>query len=277
MTEKLYTIGEISKLTNLSIQTLRYYDKIDLLKPAHVDTLTNYRYYKDTQLYFIDIIKSLKYIGTPLEDIKHAQNFSTEQLVDFLKVQEAIVEEKVKRMQEVQYILMKTTKQLEDQLNIPVFNEVYETTEKPKRLLSVKTKNLKITESPEEYIRVLTQIIEQEGSVAAIRYGGIYGLENYEQLTDICYHSICTPLLSDKYIQHLGTDVEVITMPAGKYVSIAFYFNEQNYYERYKQLYEYIMNSHSCVETDVYEFFMPLKYTSNEDPSFIIELKVKLL
>ena len=42
------------------------------------------------------------------EDIKHVQNFSTEQLVEFLKVQEAIVEEKVKRMQEVQYILKKT-------------------------------------------------------------------------------------------------------------------------------------------------------------------------
>ena len=34
--EKYFSIGEISKLSNLSVQTLRHYDKLGLLKPSLV-------------------------------------------------------------------------------------------------------------------------------------------------------------------------------------------------------------------------------------------------
>lgn len=70
MEEKHYSIGEVSKLTNISIQTLRYYDQIGLFKPSYVDPKTNYRYYKDSQFYHLDIIKSLKYIGVSLRKLK---------------------------------------------------------------------------------------------------------------------------------------------------------------------------------------------------------------
>lgn len=277
MTKKMYTIGELSKVCNLSIQTLRYYDKIDLLKPAYVDSSTNYRYYMESQIHYIDLIKSLKFIGTPLEQIKFAQGLTTEQLLDFLNEQEAIVEKKVKRMQEIQYILKKTKKQMEDQLNIPVFNNVYQSFENPKRLLSIKTNTLKINENADAYYQVLTKIIEQEGGVMNNRYGGIYPIKNYNQLSDMVYDSICIPLLSKKYISHEEKDVEIITMPAGNYVSIAFQFEETNYFEHYKKLYNYIKAHELNVEPRIYEFFMPTKYTSDETPSLITELKIKRL
>lgn len=84
MKEHYYTIGEVAKLSNLSVQTLRYYDQIDLFKPAYTDTYTNYRYYKDSQIFYLDIIKSLKYIGISLEDIKKALKLTSEELLDFL-------------------------------------------------------------------------------------------------------------------------------------------------------------------------------------------------
>lgn len=34
---KLYKIGEVSKLCNVPIKTLRYYDEISLLKPVQID------------------------------------------------------------------------------------------------------------------------------------------------------------------------------------------------------------------------------------------------
>ncbi len=39
MKESYYSIGEVSKLANVSIKALRYYDKIDLFKPAYVDRI----------------------------------------------------------------------------------------------------------------------------------------------------------------------------------------------------------------------------------------------
>lgn len=38
-------IGEFSKLSKTTVKTLRYYDKVGLLKPAFVDSFTGYRYY----------------------------------------------------------------------------------------------------------------------------------------------------------------------------------------------------------------------------------------
>ena len=50
-------IGEFSKLAKVSIKTLRYYDKIGLLKPAMIDSATQYRYYTVEQLETIRLIE----------------------------------------------------------------------------------------------------------------------------------------------------------------------------------------------------------------------------
>ena len=38
-------IGDFSKLSQVSVKTLRYYDEIGLLKPIEIDRFTGYRYY----------------------------------------------------------------------------------------------------------------------------------------------------------------------------------------------------------------------------------------
>jgi len=43
-------IGEFSKIAQVSIKTLRYYDRMGLLKPAHIDRYSSYRYYTLSQL-----------------------------------------------------------------------------------------------------------------------------------------------------------------------------------------------------------------------------------
>ena len=43
-------IGDFSKLSRVSIKTLRYYDEMGLLKPVEVDPFTGYRLYEHGQL-----------------------------------------------------------------------------------------------------------------------------------------------------------------------------------------------------------------------------------
>ena len=45
----MMTIKEFAKLLNCNTQTLRYYDKINLLKPVKVDKFSSYRYYEKEQ------------------------------------------------------------------------------------------------------------------------------------------------------------------------------------------------------------------------------------
>ena len=77
----MYKIGEFSKLTNLSITTLRYYNEIGILIPEDVDIYTNYRYYSEDNLYQAKVINLLKEAGFSLDEIIDNQNNFTEELL----------------------------------------------------------------------------------------------------------------------------------------------------------------------------------------------------
>ena len=90
-------IGEFSKLTGVPIRTLRYYDEIDLFKPADIDLFTDYRYYNEEQVGDLNLINELKKVGFSLEEIKdNWNNFSNEIMLkkkdELLKKQEDINE-----------------------------------------------------------------------------------------------------------------------------------------------------------------------------------------
>lgn len=68
--ETYFSVGELSKLTNVPIQTLRYYDKMGLLKPAYIDKQNNYRYYSINQFIKIDLLKQCKLMGLSLKEIE---------------------------------------------------------------------------------------------------------------------------------------------------------------------------------------------------------------
>ena len=67
--KEFYSIGETAKLLGVSTQTLRYYDREDILKPVHINDQTGYRYYSYTQFHTIDRIKYLQGFGLSLEEI----------------------------------------------------------------------------------------------------------------------------------------------------------------------------------------------------------------
>ena len=56
VSERRYLIGEVSKIMGISKDTLRFWDKIGLLKPKYVDPENCYRYYTYDQFWSMDII-----------------------------------------------------------------------------------------------------------------------------------------------------------------------------------------------------------------------------
>jgi effector-binding domain-containing protein len=65
----VFKIGEFSKLSQVTVKTLRYYDRIGLLKAAEVDRFTGYRYYSAHQLPRLNRILALKGLGLSLDQI----------------------------------------------------------------------------------------------------------------------------------------------------------------------------------------------------------------
>ena len=63
-------IGDFAKRCEVTVQTLRWYDKLGLLVPDYIDKFTGYRYYSEEKAAEVQRITALKDIGFSLEEIK---------------------------------------------------------------------------------------------------------------------------------------------------------------------------------------------------------------
>lgn len=107
------SIGEMSKLHNVSIHTLRYYDKIGLLIPSEVDVSSNYRYYDEYDCHILSKIKALKTIGLPINKIRVLLNSSIEETENSLyNIQKELLE-KISSLNEVVSYLDEQLKDIE--------------------------------------------------------------------------------------------------------------------------------------------------------------------
>ena len=64
------TIGDFSRATHLSIKTLRYYHRVQLLEPAQVDPDTGYRRYTVDQIPVAQVIRRFRDLEMPIEQIQ---------------------------------------------------------------------------------------------------------------------------------------------------------------------------------------------------------------
>lgn len=70
MEHTYYRIGEVSRVTGISKDTLHFYNKIGLLVPDHIDPDNQYRYYSLRNLWQLDIITTCRKLNIPLETVR---------------------------------------------------------------------------------------------------------------------------------------------------------------------------------------------------------------
>jgi DNA-binding transcriptional MerR regulator len=95
----MYTIGEFSKITGLTIKTLRYYHEEELLVPTHIDPQTNYRYYAENLVETAHSITFLRELEFPISEIKGLllQKNDSEQLLDVIEKQKSVLQERLRK------------------------------------------------------------------------------------------------------------------------------------------------------------------------------------
>lgn len=83
--EKVYSIGQFSKMTGISNKALIWYDTVGLLKPAKVNIENGYRYYDDESLKKVVNIHFLQEMGFTVSEIKNFSSFSIEEQIEKLQ------------------------------------------------------------------------------------------------------------------------------------------------------------------------------------------------
>lgn len=99
----MFSIGEFSKVTGLTVKTLRFYHQQGVLVPSHIDNLSGYRYYAESKIDTALIITQLRKLNFTLADIMEIlSNYDDEaDILDYLERQKQSVEEKMREYQEI--------------------------------------------------------------------------------------------------------------------------------------------------------------------------------
>jgi DNA-binding transcriptional MerR regulator len=64
------TIGDFSRMTHLSVKTLRHYHQVGLLEPMDINPESGYRYYDTDQVPTAQVIRRFRDLAMPVEQLK---------------------------------------------------------------------------------------------------------------------------------------------------------------------------------------------------------------
>jgi DNA-binding transcriptional MerR regulator/DNA gyrase inhibitor GyrI len=94
----VYTIGEFSRITGLSVKTLRFYHEEGLLAPSSVDEQSGYRYYAPAKIEIARVITRLRALDLPLAEIAGLLRLDVDaDVLAVLERQRTVIEEKLRK------------------------------------------------------------------------------------------------------------------------------------------------------------------------------------
>ena len=90
------TIGQLSKLSNTHVKAIRYYEKIGIFPPSYTDTSNSYRYYSNSHIIYLQLIKLCITYGISLKSFNQywadADKIDLDAIIE--KAKEHILEKK---------------------------------------------------------------------------------------------------------------------------------------------------------------------------------------
>jgi DNA-binding transcriptional MerR regulator len=110
--EKRYRIKEFAGLARVTVRALHYYDQIGLLAPSGRSP-GRYRYYTAKDLFRMQQIATLKFLGLSLGDIRRALERPRSSVLKSMRLQAEAVEQEISRLQRAARALRETARAAE--------------------------------------------------------------------------------------------------------------------------------------------------------------------
>lgn len=114
-----YSSGQFAKMAQVSVRTIRFYDKQNILKPSYI-TPAGARFYTDQDFAKLQQILLLKYLGFSLDDIKGMtiDDMDYHFLRNSLSMQKKLVSDRIEQMQLVESAIDNTVSALDNDQKI---------------------------------------------------------------------------------------------------------------------------------------------------------------
>lgn len=271
-----FSIGQMSKLHNTSVKTLRYYDEIDLFKPIEVDPENGYRYYSVEQFKLLDIINYLKTLGVPLKDIK--KQIATRDMNDFLETlyeHKKITANKIRELEITQKKLEERITEIEQvkslsEIGIPFVKEIDERT-----IIQLEEKILSFYDL-ELSLRELNRQFQGSASIFIGKVGLTLSEDRFERENFFEYSSIF--LILEEVEKRRTIEALNLTtfIPKGLYACICFRGGHESTSKYIKALHAYVKGNNYRIEGDFIIRTIIDQFISNDEDEFLMEVQVPI-
>lgn len=268
MKEK-YKIGELAKLYNISTDTLRLYDKLNLLKPFQ-NNQNNYRYYDVNSMFKLRRILFLKNLGISLKEIDdYMSNKNTDRLSDMLGKKNDEIDLRIQQLSNLKHkiqsklqlfdlaksnhnlIMIKSLPERTgvylDQFGLKEFQDV-------KNVFKAKSYYLEISQSLAEG-QVYTSIPKSD------MMNGIFNRFKYFIEIDTSFNEIIPPL---------------VTLPKQDYATMIVFGPYEDLVKHYKTLVDWIRENHYQITSDSIENNIVDNDYSDSSDEFITEIEIPI-
>ncbi|PHE99781.1 MerR family transcriptional regulator [Bacillus wiedmannii] len=239
--KKMFSIGEVAKIKDITIKALRYYHKMGILIPKHVDESTGYRYYSIDQFIHIDIIKSCRELNTSIVELQEIfKECNTDKLLRFLQLKREEAEEHIKKMKEVMETIddlhAKVVSSQEilknDEISIEFFEQRYVVVAPCKEVGSLQELL---------YYSDLEKIVQDYEEKMEMEMGILY---NVNANWDVEPKYVFNKVRDDVHMEEMQN---IKVLPGGKYITLAY--SKENEEERRNTMIKYMKENNIEVES----------------------------
>lgn len=269
--ETYFSIGEISRLTNVPVQTLRYYDKLGLIKPVHINKDNNYRYYSINQFIKIDLLKQCKLIGLSLKEIEDVLKYeiTADSMINIIAQQREVLNKKIEELLSVKsymefldYRIKESREKEKNKIFIKQNDERvvtrYECTMETVQEIELNLRRILLKEEKDNWM--LNSEIVFEASVDK--------LKNEQK---VVYNAV---MLYKHSAEH--KDVNDVSLPKGKYLTMYYDDSYRNNLKYYKKMMQYIEKNNIHTLGNFNEFSILSRINSKEIEKSIIQLEIRI-
>ncbi|KGE21020.1 MerR family transcriptional regulator [Paenibacillus wynnii] len=270
--KKYISIGEMSKINNISIQALRHYDKIGLLKPSYIDENSKYRYYAIDQIPYVDVIKSLKYMGLSLEEIRSIvlESESLEELLIKLEEQKNLIDKKIKELKNIKSALSYKIHNIKEGITRKDFGSVYVKRMEERKYVYIPLENGKNDLTNDDSVilalRNVGLILEKENIIE-----GCIGVTSVIEENKIIYEDI---FILIEEISSIYNHKNIKVIPSGEYLCVLYRGVETNSENYYKKLLKFIEENNYKVDDKYYEISLISGIATVNPDDYIVEIQI---
>ena len=265
-----FSIGEIAKIFNISTQTLRLYDRINLLKPSYINNETGYRYYSIGQFVNLECIKRCKAMGFSLDEIKELihNDSSIDSTLELIKKQKLYINEKMQELRLMEEQLNNVEDKIQGSVRLP-FNKIY-FTYNDERVFKKFKENIVTLEETEIASREVILALEEKNTV--LKYD-ISFIVPYKSVINN-HENISKSILVQQSNNKDSKEKNLVKMPAGRYLTM--YFDDSNIDNRkyYNQMLNYIKVNNIQVYGDFLETTIVLRVNKDGNENTLAKLEI---